>query len=77
MPAISQHVVPRNGRWAIRTTGAKRAYRKFDTMQEAIEVARKIARKKRRALYIFGADGRIRNREEPLPPGNKANGGPS
>ena len=46
-------------------------------MQEAIEAAREIARKKRRALYIFGADGRIRNREEPLPPGNKANGGPS
>lgn len=77
MPAISQHVVPRNGRWAIRTTGAKRAYRKFDTMQEAIDAAREIARKKRRALYIFGADGRIRNREEPLPPRNKANGGPS
>ena len=77
MPAISQHVVPRDGRWAVRSTGAKRAYRKFDTKREAIEAAREIARKKRRALYIFGADGRIRIREEPLPPGNKANGGPS
>ncbi len=75
MSTISQHVVPSNGRWAIRRTGAKRVFRKFDTKREAIEAAREIARKKKRALYIFGADGRIRNREEPLPPRNKANGG--
>ena len=62
MPRKSQHVVPRDGKWAVRRTGAVRASRKFDTQREAIEAARDIARSQGTELYIHGQDGRIRER---------------
>ena len=46
--------------------------RSFDTQREAIEAARKIARKQGTELYIHGKDGRIRERDsygrDPYPP---------
>lgn len=62
MPRKSQHVVPRDGKWAVRRAGAVRASRKFDTQREAIEAARDIARSQGTELYIHGQDGRIRER---------------
>jgi len=62
MPRKSQHVVPRDGKWAVRRTGAARVSRKFDTQREAIEAARDIARRQGTDLYIYGQDGRIRER---------------
>lgn len=59
----SQHVVPRDGKWAVRKTGSDRVTRKFDTKGEAIQVARDLARKQKTVVYIFGSDGQIRNRE--------------
>ena len=49
----SQHVVPRDDKWAVRKTGSNRVKRKFDTNQEAIQVARDLARKQKRVVYIF------------------------
>ena len=57
-----QHVVPRDGKWAVRRTGASRVSRKFDTQREAIEAARDMARRQGTDLYIYGQDGRIRER---------------
>ena len=62
MPGKSQHVVPRDGKWAVRRAGADRVSRKFDTQREAIEAARDIARNQGTELYIYGQDGRIRER---------------
>lgn len=57
-----QHVVPRNGKWAVRKSGANRARRAFDTKSEAIEAAREIARAQGADLYIHGQDGRIQEK---------------
>lgn len=67
-----QHVVPRDGRWAVRRTGADRVTRSFDTQREAIDLARELARSQKTELYIHGKDGRIRQRDsygkDPFPP---------
>ena len=62
MSLKSQHVVPRDGKWAVRRTGANRVSRKFDTQREAIEAARDLAQSQGTELYIHGPDGRIRER---------------
>ena len=72
MPRKVQHVVPRNGKWAVRKSGSYRVSRYFNTQSEAIEAARDIARRQRTELYIHGSDGRIRERNsygnDPFPP---------
>ena len=72
MPRKAQHVVPRDGKWAVRKTGANRVTRSFETQREAIEAARDIARNQRTELYIHGRAGRIRERDsygkDPFPP---------
>lgn len=72
MSGRSQHVVPRGGKWAVRKGGAERVTRRFDTQREAIEAARGIARKQGGEVFIYGRDGRIRQRDsladDPLPP---------
>ena len=61
--AKSQYVVPRGNRWAVRKAGAERVTRHFDTQQEALEAARRIARNQGSDVYIFGRDGLIRGRD--------------
>ncbi len=63
MTVRSQHVVPRGKRWAVRKAGAERVTRHFDTQQEALEAARRIARNQGSDVFIFGQDGRIRGRD--------------
>lgn len=67
-----QHVVPRNGKWAVRKEGSDRVSRYFDTQSEAIDVGRDIAQRQRTEVYIHGSDGRIRERNsygnDPFPP---------
>jgi uncharacterized protein YdaT len=68
----SQHVVPRNGQWAVRGAGNSRATRVFDTQGEAIDAAREIARSQGTELVIHRPDGRIREKSsygsDPFPP---------
>ena len=72
MPRNVQHVVPRNGKWAVRKSGSTRVSRYFKTQDEAIEAARDIAKREHTELYIHGSDGRIRERNsygnDPFPP---------
>ena len=72
MPRKVQHVVPRNGKWAVRKSGSYRVSRYFYTQSEAVDAARDIARRQRTELYIHGSDGRIRERNsygnDPFPP---------
>ncbi len=67
-----QHVVPRDGKWAVRKSGADRVTRKYETQREAIKAARDIAQNQRTEVYIHGRDGRIRERDsygnDPFPP---------
>lgn len=72
MAGKGQHVVPRDGQWAVRRSGSDKVTRVFETQREAISAARDIARNQRTELYIHGRDGLIREREsfgkDPYPP---------
>lgn len=61
-----QHVVPHERGWAVRGEGNVRATSVHDTQQQAIEVARRIARNQRADVVIHRADGSIRERERGL-----------
>ena len=63
MARYSQHVVPRDNKWAVRKTGSDRVTRKFDTKREAVQVARDLARKQKSVVYIYGSNGQISKRE--------------
>jgi hypothetical protein len=68
----NQHVVPHDGKWAVRGEGNDRATSVHPTQREAIEAAREIARNQRAELLIHGEDGKIRERDsyghDPYPP---------
>ena len=72
MSKKGQHVVPSGGKWTVRSAGAKRASGTFETQKEAIDNARKKARRDGTELYVHGRDGRIRERSsfgrDPYPP---------
>jgi len=68
----NQHVVPHEGKWAVRGEGNERVTEVFGTQREAIDRAREIARNQDSELLIHGEDGRIRARDsygnDPFPP---------
>lgn len=72
MAGKGQHVVPRDGYWAVRRTGSDKLTRTFETQNEAIRAGREIARNQRTVLYIHDHSGLIREREsygnDPQPP---------
>jgi uncharacterized protein YdaT len=72
MTKRNQHVVPRDGRWAVKGAGSARATVVVDTQREAAERAREIARKHGTEVLIHGRDGQIRERDsfgkDPFPP---------
>ena len=71
----SQHVVPKDGGWAVRRQGAVKFTKVFGTQNEAVQFARNVARKQSGELFIHKADGTIRDRKsycnDPCPPQDK------
>jgi len=59
MAKIGQHVVPNTGGWSVKRSGATKASSVHRTQAEAIEAAKRLARKQGGELYIHGRDGRI------------------
>ena len=55
----NQHVVPEQGRWAVRAAGERGAVKLYDTQAEAIAAAKQAARKTA-AVVIHARDGRVR-----------------
>lgn len=72
MSGKNQHVVPHNGRWAVKGAGNQRATSVHDTQQQAIDAGREIARKHQSELVTHRPDGRIRDKDshgnDPFPP---------
>jgi hypothetical protein len=72
MAGKDQHVVPHQGSWAVKGAGNQRATSVHDTQQQAIDVARDIARNQKSELVIHRPDGRIRDKDshgsDPFPP---------
>lgn len=68
----NQHVVPRNGRWAVQGAGNGRATSLHGTQREAFEAARDIARNQGSEMFIHRPNGQIRERNtygnDPFPP---------
>lgn len=73
----SQHVVPHDGGWAVRGAGNSRVTSTHQTQNEAISVARNIARHQRTEVVIHRPDGKIRDKDsygnDPMPPRDRKN----
>jgi len=67
-----QHVVPRNGNWAVRGAGNSRATSVHTTQAEAISAARDIAIRQKSEVVIHRPNGQIRDSDsygnDPNPP---------
>jgi uncharacterized protein DUF2188 len=59
----NQHVVPRDGGWAVKPEGGQRASSIHGTLREAIDRGREISRNQHSELLVHGRDGRIRERD--------------
>lgn len=58
-----QHVYPkRSGKWAVFRSGASRASRLFETEDDAVTYARRVAQKEGSAMYIHRYDGSVKQR---------------
>ena len=66
------HIVPRDGDWAVRRSGAERDSSHHGTQAAAIGAGRITAKRENTELFIHGRDGRIRDRDsfgnDPFPP---------
>lgn len=56
----NQHVVPHNGKWAVRGAGNEKVTRVVSTQYEAIKIAQDIARNQQSDTKIHGRNGQIR-----------------
>ncbi|MBS8269845.1 DUF2188 domain-containing protein [Halomonas sp. DP1Y21-3] len=63
MKVTSKHVVSRDKGWAVKTSGTSRAGKVFESKAEAVEYARRVARKEHGELYVHGLDGTIQERK--------------
>lgn len=60
----SHHVLPRGNEWVVKHAGSPRASRVFTTQSEATTYARSVSDNQGTALFIHGANGRIRERRD-------------
>ena len=72
MAGKNQHVVPRDGEWAVQGAGNSRATSKHDTQADAIAAAKQIAQNQGSEVVVHGRDGQIRSKDsygnDPNPP---------
>lgn len=68
----NQHVVPHSGQWAVKGEGNSKATKIKSTQEEAISVAKVIAKNNNSELFIHRPNGRIREKNsygsDPFPP---------
>lgn len=68
----NQHVVPKDGKWAVKGEGNSKSTKDFDTQNDAIDFAREISKNQGSELFIHRRDGTIRERDshgkDPHPP---------
>jgi hypothetical protein len=55
------HVVPYQGKWAVRKTGHKKVSSAYETRQDAIAAAREMARRQGAHVIVHRPDGMINN----------------
>lgn len=57
----NQHVLPRGSKWVVKRADSEKAIQVFGTQQEATSYAESIAQNQGTAVFVHGADGRIRD----------------
>lgn len=68
----NQHVVPKDGQWAVKGEGNEKATRVVETQKQAIEIAKQISKNQESEMFIHKRNGQIRERntygKDPYPP---------
>ncbi len=68
----NQHVVPHDGKWAVKGAGNQKATSTHSTQSDAIDAARGIAQNQQSEVVVHRPDGRIRDKDsygnDPCPP---------
>jgi len=59
----NQHVTKRSNGWAVKGAGNDKATKVLSTQQEAIDLARRIAKNKHAEVVIHGKNGKIRDKD--------------
>ena len=60
--SVTHHVISGlRGKWRVRETGAARARRVFDSREEAIVFARKLAQQEGGQVFVHNEDGTVRD----------------
>lgn len=71
----NQHVVPCNGHWAVKGEGNSRNTANTSTQQQAIQIARQIAKNQQSEVVIHNRKGVILDKDsygnDPVPPRDK------
>ena len=62
MAGRNQHVIPHQGKWAVKGEGSQRATSIHETQAEATDKARDLARRQKSELLVHGRDAEIRSR---------------
>ena len=57
---MSIHITPHERGWQVKTGGKEKAYRVVDTQEEAIVIAKKVARNQKTNIKIHKRNGTIR-----------------
>ena len=68
----NQHVVPHNGKWAVRGEGNCKVTKTYETQRQAQSAARAIAIKEKSEVVMHRPNGQIRDKDSygnvPYPP---------
>jgi hypothetical protein len=68
----NQHVLPHDGNWIVKGEGNSKATKVVETQNQAIEIAREIAKNQHSELIIHRPNGQIREKDshskDPYPP---------
>ena len=57
---MSVHITPHKNGWQVLSDNADKAFRVVDTQQEAIDIAKQVAKNQKTDIKIHGKNGRIR-----------------
>lgn len=59
----TQHVIPFEGKWAVKTEAEEEITAEFDSQEEAVEFAQEIAESEGTELIIHGEDGEVESKQ--------------
>lgn len=77
MASKNQYVVPTEDGWAVRAENSSKLTKKVKTKNQALKIAKEIAKNQKSELIILKKNGKIQNKNsygnDPFPPKDKIN----